>query len=192
MVPNAISITGRLIGLVLSMVLVACQGSDLTLPADGQPSSLEEVSGSGQQGTVGSELPKPLVVKVTDGAARPLSQVSVRFQTEVPGAEIPAEVMTNDTGYAEVRVQLGDIEGTQTFDAQVADASELSTTFAVIAVPNQPADNGGNGGGGQGGGEDRDNGGGGGNGNGGGHDDHDDDDHGHGHGHDHDDDEDDD
>lgn len=180
MVPSAISLAARLIGLAVSPAIVACQG-DLTLPADSRPSSLEEVSGSGQQGTVGSQLPKPLVVRVTDGAARPLSLVSVRFETEVPGAEIPSEVTTNDTGYAEVRVILGDTEGTQRFHAQVADALDLRTTFEVMAVADQPADNGGNGGGGRDdGGDDRGNGGGHGNGNG----------NGHGHGHDHDDDDD--
>jgi len=160
--PSDIRITARLISLALSTVLVACQGSDLTLPGDGLPSSpddglpssLEEVSGSGQEGTVGSRLPEPLVVRVTDGAARPLSQVSIRFQTDVPGAEIPSEATTNDTGYAAVRVSLGELEGPQTFHAQVADASELTTTFEVIAVAKH-------------------------------HDDHDDDD---GNGHDHDDD----
>jgi hypothetical protein len=156
--------TARLIRLALSTALVACQGSDLTLPADGLPSSLEEVSGSGQEGRIGTVLPKPLIVRVTDGAARPLSQVSVRFETDVPGAEVPLEVFTNDTGYAIVRVRLGETEGPQTFDALVADASELRTTFAVTAIDPQPHDDG-NGGGGRGGERD------------------DDDDHGNGHGH---------
>ena len=126
--------TARLISIVFSTALVACQSSDLTLPGDGLPSSLEEISGSGQEGRVGSALSKPLVVKVTDGAVRPLSRVSVRFQTNVPGAEVPPEVFTNDTGYAEAHVVLGETEGAQTFDALVADASELKTTFEVIAI----------------------------------------------------------
>jgi len=181
-VPKAIVISGRLFSLALSTAVLACESSDLTLPGDGQPSSLREVSGSGQQGTVGSALPGPLVVKLTDAAGQPLSQVSLRFQTAVPGAEIrPSELTTtNDTGYAQVRVLLGDTEGIQTFHAQVADASDLSTTFEVIAFAKQPTDNGGNGGGGQGGGGD---GGGAGNGNGSGNDGHgNDDDNGHGQG----------
>jgi hypothetical protein len=180
MVAKALS--NRLIGVALGMAALACQASDLTLPSDGRPSNLKAVSGGGQQGTVGTELPKPLVVRVTDAAARPVREASLRFLTDVPAAQVlPAEITTNDSGFAEVRVVLGQTEGTQTFDAQLTNASDLRTTFAVEAVADHAADDGG--GGGDGGGQ----GGGGGNsgGDGHGHDGHGNG-HGHGHGHGHD------
>jgi hypothetical protein len=183
MVTKPICISRRLIGISLSALVIACQGSDLTLPADGMPSSLEVVSESGQRGTVGSELPDPLVVRVTDAAARPVSQVSLRFQTQVPGAQIqPSEIATNDTGYAEVQIHLGNTQGTQIFDVQVADALDLRATFAVIAVAAPPPDDGGNGGGDDAGNDDGDHG----NGHGDNEDQGHDDDHGDGHGHDND------
>jgi hypothetical protein len=182
MVPQIISIPGRLLGLALGMATTACQGSDLTLPQDGAPASLEAVSGGGQQGTIGTQLAKPLVVKLTDGAARPVRQVSLRF-TAVPAAEImpAAVVVTDDTGYASVRVRLGDTEGTQTVEALLADipASELKTTFVLTALADQPPDGGG-GGGDDHGGDDHGNGDGRDRGHGHDHD------HGHGGGHDHD------
>jgi hypothetical protein len=70
---------------------------------------------------VGSQLPDPLVVQVLDAAGRPVPQVSLRFETQVPDAQVPAEAVTNDSGKAEVRVRLGETEGTQRFDALLAD-----------------------------------------------------------------------
>ena len=137
---------------VLAAVLVAC-GSDLTLPADGSPSSLRAVSGDGQQGRVGSQLPDPLVVRLTDGAGRPVSGVSIafRFQTGDPAAQVdPTTITTNDSGSAAVHVRLGTTTGPQTVEARPADpaASDLLATFGLTVLPRH----GGNGGGG--GGED--------------------------------------
>ena len=163
MVRPRTSVSGRLLGVAFSISVVACQGGDLTLPADGSSPTLKAVSGNGQQGTVGDQLPEPLVVQVTDGAARPVSQVSLQFQTDVPAAEVdPATIETNDSGYATVRVRLGVLEGTQIVEALLADeaASGLRTTFAFTAVARAPSDDsGGPGGddGGNGSGNDNDN-----------------------------------
>lgn len=208
-----------LLGAAFASLLAGCQGSDLTLPSDGSPSHLKVVSGNGQRGTVGSDLPLPLAVQVTDRAGRKVAGVSLLFETKVPGAlVVPAEIATNDTGYAAVQVRLGSIEGTQTVEALVADAAITGprATFLLIAVATPPGDDdegegdgGDQGDNGGGGGDDNGQGGGGkvgkgGHGNGGGddrgrggrghdnHDNDDDDEHGHGHhGHEHDDDADD-
>lgn len=136
--------------LMATVAILGCQGGDLTLPSDGLPALLREVSGSGQSGTVGSQLPDPLVVQVQDGAGRPVENVSLSFDTQVQGAKVlQPEVTTDSTGRAAVLVRLGSIEGTQRFEAQLASASELRTTFAVIAVAEPPAGNGGSDDGGQ-------------------------------------------
>src|SRR3954453_9338647 len=95
--------------LVLAAVAgLGCQGGDLTLPSDGLPASMREVSGSGQSGTVGSQLPEPLVVQVQDGAGRPVANVSLQFNTPVPGAKVlQPEVTTDTAGKAAVLVRLG-------------------------------------------------------------------------------------
>ncbi|MFL5473469.1 MAG: hypothetical protein ACJ8A6_02430 [Gemmatimonadales bacterium] len=134
---------------ITAVTMLACRGGDLTLPSDGLPASLREVSGSGQRGTVGSQLPDPLVVQVQDGAGRPVNNVSLRFDTQVPAAKIlQPEVTTDSIGKAAVLVRLGSTEGTQRFEAQLASGSELRTTFAVIAIADPPADNSGPGDGG--------------------------------------------
>jgi hypothetical protein len=125
---------------VLAAVLVACGGSDLMLPADGSPASLRAVSGDGQQGKVGTQLPDPLVVRLTDGAAHPVSGVAIafRFQTDVPAARVdPTTTTTNDSGFASVRARLGTTTGPQTIEARLADdaASDLLATFGLTALP---------------------------------------------------------
>jgi hypothetical protein len=174
-------------GAALGLAAIACQGSNLTLPADGFPSELRVVSGDGQQGTVGTQLPKPLVVRVRDAAARPLGKVVLRFETEVPAARIePPVVETDDSGYAAVRVRLGSTEGTQTVEALLADeaSSDLKTTFALRALAAERPDDDDDGDdddgddddGGNAGNDDRGNGNGHGRGRGHGHDDDEDDD----------------
>jgi hypothetical protein len=129
----------HLLPLFLLTTLAGCGGGDLTLPADGSPASLRAMSGSGQQGTVGTQLPEPLVVRLTDGAARPVPRVAVdfQFQSNVPGAQfVPAAATTDDSGFASVRVLLGTTAGAQTIQAAVGatPSSALLTTFGVTAL----------------------------------------------------------
>lgn len=140
-------ISQRLVCLAVTMGLGACGGSDLTLPDDGSPASLRAFSGDGQEATVGSRLPKPLVVHLTDRGARPVPGVTVafRFEGDVPGAEFePASIATNENGLAAVEVRLGTIAGPQTIEARLADnaSSGLSTTFGVTALSPQDDDDG--------------------------------------------------
>jgi hypothetical protein len=132
----------QLLCLILTTTLTACGGSDLTLPADGSPANLQAMSGTGQQGTIGTQLPGPLVVRLTDRAARPVPGISVdfRFQGDVAGAQFePDTVATNDTGFASVRVRLGTTAGPQTIEAVVGGdpSSSLLATFGVTALAPQ-------------------------------------------------------
>jgi hypothetical protein len=127
----------RLLAVLAGSGFIACQGSNLTLPADLSPTSLEAVSGNGQQGQVGSRLPEPLVVRVRDAANQPVPDVELRFESQAPAVEIvPPIATTNDTGVAQVQVWLGSTEGVQTVEASLAPAGNLKTTFALIAISN--------------------------------------------------------
>jgi len=139
----------------LGLAVLACSGGDLNLPNDGTPVELTAVSGDGQEAKVGSLLPKPLVVQVTDAARQPVAEVPLvfRFRSAVPDAEIdPASVATDSTGHASVRVRLGTVTGPQTIEATIAQAAgpDSRATFGVTAL-----DKGGHGhGGGHGDGDD--------------------------------------
>jgi hypothetical protein len=131
----------RLLAAIAGFGFTGCNGGDLTLPADVSPVRLAVVSGNGQLGTVGTELPRPLVVRVTDAANQPVPKVNLRFETQAPAAEIdPPVIATNDTGVAAVEMRLGNTEGLQTVVASLAEARGLPTTFELFAVANQPPD----------------------------------------------------
>lgn len=168
----------RLLCLAVSAALGAC-GSGVTFPPDGSPSQLEAVSGDGQEGTVGTLLPDPLVVRVTDGALNPVSGISLMFQfrDDVPAARVePPMVATNDSGLASVQVRLGTTAGPQTVEATLDDSApaDLGVTFGLTALAREPGNE--KKAGDNDGGDDGDGGGGQGDGNG----------HGHGHGQGHD------
>jgi len=123
----------RLVSLVLGVALTGCGGGNLTLPDDSTPAALRAVSGDGQQGTVGSKLDDPLVVKLIDASSRPIAGVAVVFQftDNVPGAEVDPEATTDSAGLAAAQVRLGTSTGPYQVEAR---AAALSATFVVTAV----------------------------------------------------------
>ena len=128
----------RLLSPGLGLSVLACAGGDLTLPNNGAPVELTAISGDGQEAKVGTLLPQPLVVQVTDAAGRPVAEVPLvfRFQAAVPDAEIdPASVATDSDGHASVRVRLGTVTGPQTIEAIAQDAGpDVRATFGVTAL----------------------------------------------------------
>ena len=115
----------------------ACSG-DLILPSDDSPAALNRVSGNDQEGTVGSDLPDPLVVRVTDANSHPIEGVAVdfRFDSDVPDAVVTPQSLTDSRGEAAAEVRLGTEAGPITVLAQVSQASssELRATFGLTAV----------------------------------------------------------
>jgi hypothetical protein len=123
----------------LALALAGCGAADLNLPSDGRTVALRAVSGGGQEGTVGTRLPEPLVVEVRDRAGNPVPGVNLvfRFRNEFPDAQIdPAEQQTDPSGVASVRVRLGSTAGSQTVEATVAEeiAPEARALFGVTAL----------------------------------------------------------
>lgn len=128
----------QLIAMVVPAALASCGGSEVTFPSDRSPTQLQVFSGDGQQAIVGSEVPDPLVVRLTDAAARPVADIPLQFQTDAPEAEIQPAVIqhTNDSGLASVQVRLGTTTGTQTFEARLAGdgTSGLRAIFDLTAL----------------------------------------------------------
>ena len=139
-------------------VLSACGGTDLTLPGPGGLGDLIVVSGDRQQGQIGKRLDKPLVVQVNDGQGQPAQGAEVAFAGSAGSPAVnPVSATTDGKGQALTRVTLGDAEGPQTVEAQLAGAStKVSVLFHVTAMA--PRDTAGQGGGGGGGGDHQGNG----------------------------------
>jgi hypothetical protein len=111
-------------------------GDDSPVPGDDSPAALNTVSGDDQEGTVGSRLDDPLVVRVTDASSQPIEGVAVDFQFdgEVPDAVVTPRAFTDSKGEAAAEVRLGTEAGPITVLAQVPESSELRTTFGLTAV----------------------------------------------------------
>ena len=124
-----------LFGMLLCVALAGC-GSDLTLPDDTSPARLEAYAGDGQEGTVGSRLSEPLVVRLTDAAGRPVRDVAVTFSFEgSTDAEVEsASEITDAEGQASAEVRLGTETGTLNVAARVVEAPGLKTRFSLTAV----------------------------------------------------------
>ena len=139
------SFSPRLFGLLAGASLTGC-GSDLTIPVDGSPARLEAVSGGGQEGTVGSRLSDPLVVRLSDAGNRPVSNVIVEFHFQGAPTDAvvdPATRTTDTAGVASAEVRLGTTTGSLIVEAQVVQASPLRATFDLNALPRDKGKKGG-------------------------------------------------
>lgn len=117
------------------LVSGAACGGDLGLPEDQSPSEITVVAGNGQTGSVGSELPNPLVVRVNDAQGRAVPGVSVAFKlgTGADGGDTaPDTALTGADGQASSLWVLGGTEGQQTVNAEVV-GEGLVASFAAQA-----------------------------------------------------------
>ncbi|HEU5048753.1 MAG TPA: Ig-like domain-containing protein [Gemmatimonadales bacterium] len=113
----------------------ACGADDLVLPDQTEPTRIEVVSGTNQAGSIGTMLAEPLVVRVTDSRARPVSgrEVAFRVVSGLGGAVLPDTARTDADGRASVRWVLGESEGTQQVRAQVVGGIDLTASFTATA-----------------------------------------------------------
>ncbi len=98
--------------------------------ASSQPANLVMVSGNGQTGAAGQQLPGALTVKVTDANGNPVSGVSVTFSVTAGGGTISAASATTDSqGLASTRLTLGASAGTNTVVASSGTLAGSPITF---------------------------------------------------------------
>ena len=99
------------------------------------PLSMSVVSGNGQQGTPGAELPRPLVVRVEDARRHPVSGQIVNFRVVSGGGSVFAgAAISNRNGLVQERWTLG-FGGPQQVEARAIDpATGARLTFAVFTA----------------------------------------------------------
>src|SRR4051812_15033820 len=116
--------------------LVACGGDSTSKPTNAGPAAqLEVVSGDAQHGTVGKELPNPVVVRVVDAHQRPVAGQTVNFHVTAGGGSVFAgSSTTNADGVAQERWTLGTAAGAdQTLEARAVDnATGQAIVFATF------------------------------------------------------------
>ena len=120
---------------------IACSKDSGSGPkSPGPPASLTIVSGDQQHGTVGTELPNPLVVKVVDANGNSIQGQAVNFRVTAGGGSVFAGTSnTNADGIAQERWTLGTVAGAgQTLEARAVDNSTgqalVFATFHATAV----------------------------------------------------------
>jgi hypothetical protein len=97
------------------------------------------VSGDQQTGTVGQELPQPLVVRVVDANLAPIAgQVVFFVVTKGGGSVSAASAFSDGYGVAQVQWTLGTQGGAQELEASVSGSTNVFATFKVTAIADAP------------------------------------------------------
>jgi hypothetical protein len=113
---------------------LGCSGSDLTLPSDGGAAELAVVTGDQQTGSPGQALPQPLIVRATNAANAPVSQVRIAFVVTAGGGSTAPDTATTDAdGRASARWTLGTSPGPQAVEARVVGSDPVRATFLGTA-----------------------------------------------------------
>jgi len=101
----------------------------------GAPARLIGVSSSTVRGTVGTEVSKPVAIRVTDAAGNGVPGVAVAVAST--GSSADSLLVTDSTGRAEVRWRLGEKAGVQTLTLSLDNVAPLK--FTATAAPAAPA-----------------------------------------------------
>jgi hypothetical protein len=122
--------------------LAAC-GGDATGSKAGPAAHLDAVGGNTQTAPVNTELPQPVVVKVTDARGHVVKGQVVNFVVTAGGGHVFAgTALTNDDGIAQERWTLGPAVGAQTLEARAVDSSTgqalVFATFSATATAGPP------------------------------------------------------
>jgi hypothetical protein len=120
------------LALVFCLTGLLNQCSDTEAPD--LPARIRIVSGDNQFSRYGTQLPDPLVVKVTTESGGAAVEIAVVFEaTDGGGSFSNSTVLTNDDGVASSHFTLGPLEGTHRAVAYVEGTSSLSVPFQAIA-----------------------------------------------------------
>jgi len=125
------------------VALAACQ--DSTGAKVGPAAHLDILAGNTQTAPVGSELPQPVVVKVTDDKGHEVKGQVVNFVVTAGGGHVFAgTAITNNDGIAQERWTLGGVAGSpQTLEARAVDGTTgqalVFGTFTATATAGAPA-----------------------------------------------------
>ncbi len=139
-----------LAALATALTLQGCGGDDIECggpfcvsPGPPEATTLKADSGAGQTGAPGRELPKPIVVLVTDDDDRPIADVQVSFSVGQGGGSVSEATIQSDiNGRARVSWTLGPDAGTQSLQAAATtssgaplDGSPLSISANAVRPP---------------------------------------------------------
>lgn len=107
----------------------------------GFASTIQAVSGNGQQALVGDLLPNRLYVAIRDAEGNPVPHAEVRFQAdEGNGIVAPTQTRTDSLGRASTMWRLGMQDGPQTLQVVSPDVMSSVVTFSATGNPRATLD----------------------------------------------------
>lgn len=127
---------------------VGVDGNQATFTANaiaGAPTTITTISGAGQSATIGSVLPNPFVVALTDGGGNPIAGVNVAFAiTSTPTGATgqmlsTTNVPTTSNGQASALLTLGNKAGAYTVSATSGALTGSPITFSSTALNPLPS-----------------------------------------------------
>jgi len=102
---------------------------------------IQALAGMDQSGQVGSALPEPLIVSVTDDAGNGAPGVTVTWSVIAGGGSVsPVTSVTDESGRASTTFTLGPSEGQQQVEAAASGLSGSPVVFTAIAVSSGPSE----------------------------------------------------
>lgn len=114
-------------------------------PAAGHPFQVNAAANGTQRCLVGTELPRPLVARVTDPSGAPVAGFHVHFAVEKGGSHFAGggatyEATTDGEGHAAARLVAGEARGMQLVHATFAGNTSGPAPFFALAL--EPAQGG--------------------------------------------------
>jgi hypothetical protein len=122
------------------LLLLACGCGSSNEPDPRAAASLTVISGDAQQAEVGTDLPEPVVVKVSDANGVPVPNQLINFVVVSGGGRVFAgAAQTNAAGEARERWTLGTVAGEQMIEVRAVDQSTGEPiVFARITAKAEP------------------------------------------------------
>lgn len=124
----------RIAMMLAGMLCAGCghrSASAPTLQAKAAGTAIVVVSGDKQLGSPGSTLPQPLVLQVNDDQGNAVTGAKVELTGPRGVIFDPAQVLTDDSGQATIKVEIGAIAGRYELSASSQDAHGKSFSLAV-------------------------------------------------------------
>ncbi|MGZ8392929.1 MAG: hypothetical protein ACXWWK_08830, partial [Gemmatimonadales bacterium] len=118
---------------IVLVTLAAC-GDDGLPPQPTIPTTIAAAGGTGQSAPIGSLLPTPLSVLVTDASDTPVPDVVVTWSVVDGGGSVSPTSSTNSLGIASATFTLGPVVGQQSGQAQVTGLTGSPVVFTATAT----------------------------------------------------------
>ncbi len=133
------AVTSSMVLLTAAVLVLSCAEDSLTDDDQTLITRIAVYAGNNQAGTIGSNLPDPLVVRASDILGNPRPGITVLFSTANTGASVsPASAQTGSSGLASCLFKLGSSAGQHCVGVSIdGDSTHFTATAAALECPEE-------------------------------------------------------